>query len=576
MSKTKSLAWKEVDWAKVQNRVRRYQYRIFKASAMGNQTLVHKLQIKLVNSLDAKLVSIQCVTTLNQDKNTRDIDHQIDTTDRQKINLVYELKLDGKNCPIKKVSIPKLKRTEKKPLGITIIRDRAKQYLATLALEPEWEAVFESNSYGFRPGRFCYDAIEAIFTQLRQKEQFVLYADIAKCFYQIDHNALISKMNTFPLMEAQIRAWVKGEIMKSYAFRPKSIFENMENTQQGGIISPLLANIALHGLEDYLKTWYLKTQSHMYTSDVNQEKVQRSEEIKVIRYADDFVVIGSYKGIVESAYVEIKKWLKDMGLEFHSEKTNIRSSNEGFQFLGFNIITIRKDRQHKVKIHISRASKAKLIDKIGMLSRTRRASSAYQFIRELSPIIVDWGNYFKYCECSKEFRQMDNRIFNILRKWVFRRKSQGMSHTDLKQKYFPSGKVYKWQDTEHQDNWVLHGYKMNTGKKVSIFLPKLSWISSSKFIKVKDSYSPYNGDHMYWTLRLSSYDHYGHFKTKLIKRQDGRCNICGHLFLTGDILKIEHIVSIFQDRKKKLQVVHSYCHMSKKYFDRSKNEQSVT
>lgn len=268
-----------------------------------------------------------------------------------------------------------------------------------------------------------------------------------------------------------------------------------------------------------------------------------------------------------------------MGLELSSEKTHIRSSNEGFQFLGFNIITIRKDQRHKVKIHISRASKTKLIDKIGMLSRTRRASSAYQFIRELSPIIVGWGNYFKYCECSKEFQQIDNRIFNILRKWVFRRKSQGMSRTDLKHKYFPSDKAYTWQGKEHHDNWVLHGYTMKAGKKVETFLPKLSWILSSKFVKVKGSCSPYNGDHIYWTLRLSSYDHYGHTKTKLIKRQYGRCGICGHSFRTGDLLETDHRVPISQGGKRvyaNLQVVHSYCHVSKTSTDRSKNEQSVS
>lgn len=573
MSKTNVLAWKDVEWTKVHRRVRRYQYRIFKASAMGNQDLVHKLQRRLINSLDAKLVSVQRVTTLNKGKNTRGVDRQIITTDSQKINLVYSLKLDEKASPIRRVYIPKPGKTEKRPLGIPTIRDRAKQCLAKLALEPEWEAVFEPNSYGFRPGRSCHDAIEAIFTQLRQKERFVLDADIAKCFDQIDHERLIAKLNTFPAMRAQIRAWLKAEIMVGYANRPKLVIENNEGTPQGGIISPLLANVALHGLESHLKQWYVETQRPMYNLDTKQGMVQRKKEIGIIRYADDFVVIAPYRGVVEAAYNEIESWLKDMGLELSSEKTRIVSSYEAFSFLGFSIITVRNNDKHKVKIHVSRTSKARLIEKISTLSRARRSSSAYQFIKELSPIIIGWGNYFKYCECSYEFQQMDNRIYNILRKWVFRRKSQGMSRDDLKQKYFPEGKEYKWQGKVHHDNWVLTGSNKKT--KVEDFLPKLSWIASSKFVKVKGSYSPFNGDHLYWTLRLSSYNFYGHTKSKLIKRQGAKCGICGQLFYTDDLLETDHIIPISHGGKKtysNLQVVHSHCHITKTSLDRSKNQ----
>ena len=135
----------------------------------------------------------------------------------------------------------------------------------------------------------------------------MLDADIVKCFDRIDHDVLISKMNTFPLMEAQVRAWLKAEIMKGYTFRPKAIVENTEGIPQGRILSPLLANVALHGLEHHLKAWYVETQRHIYTSDTRQGKVQRAKEIGVIRYADDFVVTAPYKGVVESAYVEIEK-----------------------------------------------------------------------------------------------------------------------------------------------------------------------------------------------------------------------------------------------------------------------------
>lgn len=580
MSKTKVLAWKRVDWAKVHSRVRRYQFRIFKASTMGNQALVHKLQLKLINSLDSKLVSIQRVTTLNKKnkgENMRGVDRLVVTTDTQKIKLAYNLKLDGKASPILRVYIPKPGMVEKRPLGIPAIRDLAKQCLAKLALEPEWEAKFESNAYGFRPGRSCQDAIEAIFTQLRRKEQFVLNADIAKCFARIDHNALISKLNTFPLMEKQIKVWLKAKIMEEYANRAKSVVVTTEDTTQSGIISPLLANIALHGLENYLKDWYVKEQRHLYSSNKHQGITQSKQELGVIRYADDFVVIAPYKGVIEAAYRQIECWLECIGLEISSQNPQTCSSYEGFIFLGFHIITIKKDQKHKVKIHISRANKARLIDKIGLLSRTRRSASAYCFIKELSPIIISWGNYFKYCESSKEFQQMDNRIYNILRKWVFRRKAKGMSKSSLKEKYFPEGKELKWQGKVHRDNWVFYGSITKYGNKVETFLPKLSWIPSSSFVKVKDSHSPYNGDYMYWTKRLLSYNHYGYTKTRLIKRQKGQCGICNHFFITGDLLELDHITPIFHGVKStyiNLQVIHSYCHVSKIAFDKS-TERSV-
>merc|ERR1712176_1419841 len=165
-----------------------------------------------------------------------------------KMKLVSKLKLDGKTKAIRRVYIPKPGKSEVRPLGIPTIEDRAKQMLAKLALEPEWEAVFEPNSYGFRPGRSCHDAIASLFLSLRGKSQFVLDADIQKCFDQMDHEKLLKKLSTFDQMENQIVAWLKADIMVGYLKRPDEILQSLEGTPQGGILSPLLANIALHGL----------------------------------------------------------------------------------------------------------------------------------------------------------------------------------------------------------------------------------------------------------------------------------------------------------------------------------------
>lgn len=251
-----NLAWAFIRWSLIRSRVRRTQRRIYKAKRLGQTNRVHWLQKHLLNSLDAKLLAVLQVTTINKGKNTAGIDKKRALSSKEKLALANKLKLDGKTLAIRRVWIPKPGKPEKRPLGIPTIEDRAKQALAKLALEPEWEAVFEPNSYGFRPARSTHDAIEAIFLGLHHKTpKWVFDADIRKCFDRINHKALLDKLGTFPLMEAQIKAWLEADIMEGYANSPKNTQKSLMGTPQGGIISPLLANISLHGLENHLKTF---------------------------------------------------------------------------------------------------------------------------------------------------------------------------------------------------------------------------------------------------------------------------------------------------------------------------------
>merc|ERR1712151_752048 len=204
----------------VEFRVRRYQTRIYKASRDNNSPKVRSLQKRLLRSLDAKLMGVRRVTTLNKGKRTPGIDKKIFVTDNQKGKLVQKLRLDGKALPIKRVYIDKPRKKDKRPLGIPIIEDRAKQALCLLALEPEWEARFEPNSYGFRTGRSCHDAIESISISLRNISgdqgfhKYILDVDISKCFDKIDHNYLITKLETIPEIENQVKAWLKADIFE--------------------------------------------------------------------------------------------------------------------------------------------------------------------------------------------------------------------------------------------------------------------------------------------------------------------------------------------------------------------------
>jgi len=212
------LAWDKIVWSDSHNRVRRIQKRIYKASRVGDRGKMTFIQKMLLRNPHAKLVAVQSVTTLNKGKKTPGIDGFTTTSDEQKLDLAKSLSLNGKANPAKRIWIPKPGKTEKRPLGILTIRDRAKQALCKLALEPQWEAKFEPNSYGFRPGRRAQDAIEAIFLNLHfDEDKYVFDADIRKCFAEIDHEALLEKLDTFPLMRAQVDAWLKAGIFDEFA-----------------------------------------------------------------------------------------------------------------------------------------------------------------------------------------------------------------------------------------------------------------------------------------------------------------------------------------------------------------------
>ena len=220
-----------------------------------------------MRSWSAKILAARRVTQDNQGKKTAGVDGVKSLTPKKRLELVSELRTNNKVKPTRRIWIPKPGTEEKRPLGIPIMYDRALQALVKLALEPEWEALFEPNSYGFRPGRRPHDAIEAIYQAINKKSKYVLDADIAKCFDRIDHKALLEKLNTFPwrgsadrvlcpptpgTIRRQVRAWLQAGVMDNGAFSKTS-----EGTPQGGVISPLLANIALHGMENRIKEFAL-------------------------------------------------------------------------------------------------------------------------------------------------------------------------------------------------------------------------------------------------------------------------------------------------------------------------------
>ena len=334
--------WRDMPWPKLEKHVHRLQKRIYRASQRGETKTVHRLQRLLMSSWSAKCLAVRRVTQDNKGKKTPGCDGVASLEPQERLALVAHLNLDAKPQPIRRVWIPKPGTDEQRPLGIPTLSDRARQALVKLALEPQWEAKFEPNSYGFRPGRSCHDAVIAIFDSIKQCPKYVLDADIAKCFDRIDQEALLKKLNTFPRLRRLIKGWLKAGVLDGDVLTPTK-----QGTPQGGVLSPLLANVALHGLEKVVRDAFPKTKT------VNGKVVTWSPTI--VRYADDFVVCHRDLGVIGQCQDLVEQWLQGMGLELKPSKTRIchtlqeQDGPAGLDFLGFTIRQYRVGKYHTGK-----------------------------------------------------------------------------------------------------------------------------------------------------------------------------------------------------------------------------------
>lgn len=575
--------WVSINWNVVTNRVTKIQRRIFKARREQNFKRLHWLQRVLIRSVCARLVSVRQVTTLNKGKRTAGFDRRIANTPESKLRLAQSLSLDGKALPIRRVWVPKPGKSEMRPLGIPIIMDRAKQMLGKLVLEPEWEAVFEPNSYGFRPGRSCLDSMEAIFLNLHHNiPKYVFDADISKCFDRIDHNALLQKLDTFPEMEHQVSAWLKSGVVENFAksrakLKDIEVVPTIAGTPQGGVISPLLANIALHGLESHLREMVGRRPGP--SGRANRGYNAKSKALGFVRYADDFVIIHDDLTILNECISETRKWLSGVGLEISEEKSAIRDVREGFLFLGFQVIMIRRrygNWKYKVLIRPSTHSVKKLLDKLGLIIRRNKSSSSFDLIEKLRPVMVGWANYFRYSECASVFHKITHLIYLKLRSWVFRRGAR-TGRLALRAKYFPNKGTYFFEGKTRRGNWVFVGKKKSKDSNaIPHFLPYLTWVSSLKHVKVRSTESPYNTDSgIYWNNRMDKYSPFPSGTRYLLKVQRGKCTLCGEKFCIQDSVdwEIDHKVPRNEggsNTYSNLQLVHKMCHINKTVEDQKR------
>lgn len=547
--------WNTLPWQDIERRVFKLQKRIYQASGRGEVKAVHRLQRLLIQSWSARCLAVRQVTQDNRGKRTAGVDGVKALTPRERLALVERLKEDMKPQPVRRKWIPKPGKDERRGLGIPTIQDRAHQALVKLALEPEWEAKFEANSYGFRPGRSCQDAIAAIRSHINQKPKYVLDADIAQCFDRINHTVLLKKMATYPKLRRVVKGWLKAGIMED-----EHLFPTETGTPQGGVISPLLANVALHGMETDLKAQFPQRK-------IGPDGHKQHWQPALIRYADDLVVLHQDLSVIQHTQRWLAQWLGQIGLELKPSKTSIshtleeHDGNIGFDFLGFTVRQYPVGKNHaprqcgwrtgwmpfKTIIQPSAKALHRHMQRTGDIIDSHRMSTQVELIQALNPVIRGWTVYYAWVNAKQTQSKADYLTNRKLWRWVTRRHSN-KSVKWKSEKY--------WPRRERRRFATAHGLELQHHTDIHI-----QW-----HIKVRGPRSPYDGDWAYWAGRMGRYPTLTRRQANLLKRQHGKCSYCGLYFSATDVVEIDHIQPRRyggRDEYPNLQLLHGHCHDQK-------------
>jgi RNA-directed DNA polymerase len=539
------VAWDGINWADVQRHVRRLQTRIVKSTQAGRHNKAKALQWLLTHSFSGKALAVKRVTE-NKGKNTPGVDKETWKTSRAKTNAIGSLKRRGYSAlPLRRVLIPK-KNGKTRPLGIPVMRCRAMQALHLLALEPVAETTADMNSYGFRPERSTADAGAQCFVCLAQKAgaQWVLEADIKACFDQISHEWMLANI---PMDKVILQKWLKA----GYVYQ-NELFPTNAGTPQGGIISPVAANMTLDGLEAMLAEKFPKAK-------------QRGLKMNMVRYADDFIITGNSKEWLEN---EVKPvvvaFLAERGLILSPDKTKITHIKEGFDFLGWNI---RKYNDGKLLMKPSKTNVKAHLDKIREVIKGNKTAKQANLIGLLNPILRGWANYHRHVVAKKTFARVDSYVWSMLWRWAVRRHPNKGARW-VKDRYFK---------TQGSRNWVFAATEKNEdGSRRTITLLKETDTPIQRHIKIKGDANPHDAKwEAYFEARwgkkmLNS----PRGRAKLYRvwlRQDGLCPTCQEPLTKGTPWDTRFIVKRTEggsDAASNLQLHHPKCHGNQQYAGR--------
>ena len=539
------VAWDGINWADVQRHVRRLQTRIVKSTQAGRHNKAKALQWLLTHSFSGKALAVKRVTE-NKGKNTPGVDKETWKTSRAKTNAIGSLKRRGYSAlPLRRVLIPK-KNGKTRPLGIPVMRCRAMQALHLLALEPVAETTADMNSYGFRPERSTADAGAQCFVCLAQKAgaQWVLEADIKACFDQISHEWMLANISMDKVI---LQKWLKA----GYVYQ-NELFPTNAGTPQGGIISPVAANMTLDGLEAMLAEKFPKAK-------------QRGLKMNMVRYADDFIITGNSKEWLEN---EVKPvvvaFLAERGLILSPDKTKITHIKEGFDFLGWNI---RKYNDGKLLMKPSKTNVKAHLDKIREVIKGNKTAKQANLIGLLNPILRGWANYHRHVVAKKTFARVDSYVWSMLWRWAVRRHPNKGARW-VKDRYFK---------TQGSRNWVFAATEKNEdGSRRTITLLKETDTPIQRHIKIKGDANPHDAKwEAYFEARwgkkmLNS----PRGRAKLYRvwlRQDGLCPTCQEPLTKGTPWDTRFIVKRTEggsDAASNLQLHHPKCHGNQQYAGR--------